>query len=76
MGVVVARCLEGYAPRQNVRFFERAAIRQIHMALAWSPAKVPVQHISSTTEIKGSEDLETWKGERGLLNPKSQILST
>ena len=51
-GVAVARCFEGYAPRQNVRSFERAAIRQIPMALAWSPAKAPVQHIISTTRIK------------------------
>ena len=41
-GVAVARCFEGYAPRQNVRSFERAAIRQILMGPVWSPVKALV----------------------------------
>jgi hypothetical protein len=49
-GAVVARCFEECALHQNVHFFGSVVIRQIHMALAWSPAKELVLHIIDITK--------------------------
>jgi hypothetical protein len=58
-GAVVARCFEECALHQNVHFFGSVVIRQIHMALAWSPAKELVLH---TIDITKSEEFRILRG--------------
>lgn len=57
-GAAVARYFEGFALHQNVHSFESAVIQQIPMALAWSPAKVPVPHIIDITRNRRFRNAE------------------